>query len=221
MAESAITIDQVYLDGRVIDVLTNAVSTLEANDAVVSADNGLVSVNERWDRAKQSWTLSWGPHSLTIKRLFKVNRTARGFLFVSPVDDERIAIGQLLRNTVTGLNVGDGSTTTFQLQIIDSTSASSVTMDVNYPLYGSQTDIEGNSFSTSLTAYNDGVSVPVSAVNLTTGVLTFTTAPGVGVIPTADFQYAWPAKFTSKTISTTWMTREVFQVRSAQIEEIF
>lgn len=222
MVSSSITIDQVYLDGRSIGgILTNGVSVLQTDDESVTSANGLVSPSEQWDRAKQSWTVSYGPDSLILKRLFKVNRTSRGFLFISPVDDERIATGQVLRNTVTGLNVGDGSTTTFQLQVTDSTTAHSVVRDVNYPLYGTLTDVAGDSFVTSLTAYKDGVSAAVSSVNLTTGVVTYTTAPGNGVTPTADFQYAWPSLFSSKSLSTTWLAKDVFQVRSMQIDEIF
>jgi uncharacterized protein (TIGR02217 family) len=208
MVASSIPIDAVYLDGTVENVLGNAVSTIEDNTAVVTTDNGLVNPHERWDRVKNSWNLSWGPSSSYVQNLFTVCRTSRGFLLVSPLAYERVATGQLLRNTVTGLNLGDGSTTTFQLQVISSTTAHSVVRDVSYPLTGT------------LVAYKNGVSA-TATVNLTTGVVTFGSAPGSGVVPTADFQYAWPVKFTSTSISTTWLETDHVEVRSAQIEEIF
>ncbi len=220
MVASSITIDAIYLDGRVSNALINSVGSMEDNTDVKVSDNGLVDVNERWDRVKQRWSLSWGPASSTIEGLFKVNRRSRGFLWISPRDDERVFTGQLLRNTATGLNTGDGSTTTFQLQAIDSTTAHSVVRDVNYPLNGTQTDITGESFASLFTAYKNGVSASAT-VSLTTGIVTFSSAPGNGVVPTADFLAAWPVMFSSTTISTTWLQADQVEVRSVDIEEIF
>lgn len=221
MVASSITIDAIYLDARRRSyVLTGSTGTLEDNTIVVTSDNGLVTTNERWDRAKQLWSLSWSSDSGYIETLYRVNRSSRGFLFISPRDSECSFTGQLLRNTVTGLNVGDGSTTTFQLQVIDSTTAHSVVRDVNYPLNGVQTDITGTSFTSAFTAYKDGVSA-TATVGLTTGIVTFSSAPGVDVVPTADFLAAWPVMFTSKTLETTWLEADQIEVRSAQIEEIF
>lgn len=221
MVASSITIDAIYLDARRRShVLTNSTGTLEDNTVVVTSDNGLVTTNERWDRIKHLWNLSWSSDSDYIENLYKVNRSSRGFLFISPRDSECVFTGQVLRNTVTGLNVGDGSTTTFQLQVTNSTTAHSVAWDVNYPLSGTQSDITGTSFTSAFTAYKNGVSA-ASTVSVTTGVVTYSTAPGVGVVATADFLAARPVMFTSKTLSTTWLEVDQVEVRSAQIEEIF
>jgi uncharacterized protein (TIGR02217 family) len=221
MVASSITVDAIYLDARRRSyVLTNSSGTLEDNTSVVTLDSGLVVTNERWGRVKHLWSLSWSVDSGYIETLYKVNRSARGFLFISPRDSECVHTGQLLRNTVTGLNTGDGSTTTFQLQVIDSTTAHSVTRDVNYPLSGTQTDITGASFSSVFTAYKNGVSA-TATVSTTTGIVTFSTAPGNGVVPTADFLEARPVLFSSKSLSTTWLEADQVEVRSAQIEEIF
>lgn len=221
MVDSSITVDAIYLDARRRShVLTNSTGTLEDNTVVVTSDSGLVATNERWERVKQLWSLSWSSDSGYIETLYKVNRSSRGFLFISPRDSECVFTGQVLRNTVTGLNVGDGSTTTFQLQVTDSTTAHSVVRDVNYPLNGTQSDITGTSFSSAFTAYKDGVA-STATVNLTTGVVTFAVAPVADAVPTADFLAAWPVMFTSKTLSTTWLEADQVEVRSAQIEEIF
>lgn len=209
MVASPITVDAVYLDGTVKNVLANSVGTLEDNTVVVTSDDGLVSTNERWDRVKRAWNLSWSVASSYVENLFKVNRTSRGFLFVSPRDAERVATAQACRNTVTGAATGDGTTTTFQLQITDETAAHAVTWDVNYPLTGT------------VVGYKGGVAATLAGVNLTTGVITFGTAPGAGVAVTADFEYALPVMFISKSISTTWLEVDHVEVRSAQIEEIF
>lgn len=208
MVASTITIDAVYLDGDVKNVLVNSVGTMEDNTNVFTSDNGLVATNERWDRVKRAWNLSWSSASSYVENLFEVCRNSRGFLFVSPRDAERIATAQVMRNTVTGLGVGDGSTTTFQLQVTNTTGVHSVTRDVNYPL------------TATLTAYKDGVAA-TATFSTTTGIVTYAVAPANGVVPTATFQYAWPVMFTSKSLSTTWLEVDNVEVRSAQIEEIF
>jgi uncharacterized protein (TIGR02217 family) len=215
MVASSITILPIYLDGRSKNVLSGGVSTLEDDTAVNKSDSRTVTTNERSDRVQQSWQLSWSVASNFIVQLFRVCRNSKGFLFISPLDEEREAIGQFLRNTVTGLNEGDGSTTTFQLQYAVSLtydigvgSASTDAVDVNYPISGT------------VVAYKNGVSATLSNVNLTTGVVTFTTAPGNGVVTTADYERAIPVMFTSKSIGRTLIQSDHTEVRSAQIEEI-
>lgn len=214
MVASTITILPIYLDGRVKSILSGGVSSLEDDTSVHKSDSRTVSTIERSDRVLQSWQLSWSTASSFIVDLFRICRNSRGFLFISPLDDERVATAVLMRNTVTGLNVGDGSTTTFQLQLQTSLAydvgmgtASSDLIDVNYPLNGT------------ITAYKDGVS-DTFTVDLLTGIVDFSSAPDVGVIPTATFEYAIASMFTSKSISRTLLQADQSEVRSAQIEAI-
>jgi uncharacterized protein (TIGR02217 family) len=122
-----------------------------------------------------------------------------------------------LKNTVTGLTHGDGTTTTFQIQKqislsydIGAGSASTDAEDVNYPLLGT------------VVGYKNGVAATLSNVDLQTGIVTFATAPGSGVLTTADYERAIPVMFTSKTSSQTMIdVVDRTELRSAQIEEIF
>lgn len=216
MVYSPITILPIYLDGR--DALSGGgVSNLEDDTVIHKADSRIVSTTERSDRVQQSWQLTWNfETSDFIVKLFMICRNSRGFLFISPMDEERVATGQLLRNTVTGLYVGDGSTTTFQLQFAVSLSydigigaASTESFDVNYPLDGT------------VVAYKDGIAAALSNVNLTTGIITFASAPGSGVVPTADYERAIPVMFTSNSVGRTLIQTDYTEVRSVQIEEIF
>lgn len=218
MVASSITIDAVYLDGRVRNVLGNSVWGLEDDTVVKVSDNGLVETNERWDRVKHNWTLSWSTATSVIENLFKVNRQSRGFLFISPRSDDRVTMAQTCRNTVTGLGTGNGSATTFQLQLTDSTTAHSVTRDVNYPLVSPNLGSDST-----VVMYVAGVAKTLGAdftVNSTTGIVTFTAAPSNGAAITADFSYAWPVRFTSSAISTTMLQLDQAEVRSVAIEEI-
>lgn len=215
MVASPITIRPVYLDGRVKTILSGGVSTLEDDTVVHASDSRTVSTTERSDRLLRTWQLSWGKDSEDVVDFFKVFRNSIGFVFISPIDDERVATGMPLKNTVTGLNKGDGSTTTFQLQhqvslsySVGAGTASSDAYDINYPLQGT------------VVGYKAGVAATLADVNLTTGIVTFSTAPILDAATTADFEFGIPVMFTSKTISRTLLQVDQTEVRSAQIEEI-
>ncbi|WLB14834.1 DUF2460 domain-containing protein (plasmid) [Bradyrhizobium elkanii] len=216
MVDSTITIIPIYLDGR--EALSGGgVSTIEDDTVIHKSDSRTVSTTERSDRVQRSWQLTWNfEASEFIVKLFMICRNSKGFLFISPMDEERIATGQLLRNTVTGLNVGDGSTKTFQLQFAVSLSydigigsASTDLSDVNYPIDGT------------VVAYKNGIAASLSGVDLISGIVTFDSAPGNGVVPTADYERAIPVMFTSSSIGRTLIQTDYTEVRSVQIEEIF
>lgn len=215
MVASTVTILPIYLDCREKFVLSGGATTFDDDSIVHKSDSRTVSSNERSDRVQQSWQLSWSPTDADfIVDLFQVCRMSKGFLFISPLAVESASTGQLLRNTATGLNLGDGSTTTFQLQhrvsvanSIGGGYSTSNPVDVNYPLQGT------------VIGYKNGVAATLSNVNLLTGVVTFATAPGNGVIPTADYERAKAVRFTSG-VSRSLLEATHTEVRSAQIEEI-
>lgn len=214
VASTNITILPIYLDGTSKSVLNGGVSTLDDDTVVHKSDSRTVSTTERSDRVAQSWQLSWGTASSFIVKLFKIVRKSKGFLFISPLPSERIFTGQPLKNTVTGLTHGDGSTTTFQLQYQESMSydigvgtASTDAVDVNYPLSGT------------VVGYKAGVSATCT-YDLLTGIVTFASAPGNGVATTADYERAFAAMFISSVSQTMINVVDRTEVRSAQIEEI-
>lgn len=214
MVASTITIRPVYLDGRDKTILSGGVSTLEDDTVVHESDSRTTSTTERSDRVRKSWQVSWGKDSSSIVEFFKVFRQSIGFLFISPIDDERVCEDMPMRNTSDNTNEGDGSTTTFQLQHqisldydIGMGEASTDAYDVNYPLNGT------------VTAYADGSPATISSVNYETGVVTLSAAPADNAVMTADFQRAIPVRFTSN-ISRALLQSDQTEVRSAQIEEI-
>ncbi|MCP1832840.1 DUF2460 domain-containing protein [Bradyrhizobium sp. USDA 4545] len=216
MVYSPIEIVLKYLDCTEQTVITGGVATLEDDSSSLMADSRTVSTTERSDRVKRSWQLSWNSSADFIMDLYEVVRTSKGFLFIPPLLQERRVIGQKLRNTVTGLPLGDGVTKTFQLQRaviiphdIGSGSTSSDPFDINYPLEGT------------VIGYSAGIEVPLDDVDLETGVVTYATAPANGATPTADFEHAWAAKFTSMSVGRSMLEVDNTEVRSAQIEEIF
>jgi uncharacterized protein (TIGR02217 family) len=95
------------------------------------------------------------------------------FLFDDPTDD--LVQGQLI-------GTGDGTTTQFQL----SRTKGSITIPIQNPFTLPPPVI-----------YLNGVvqSTPSQYSIGTTGIVTFVTAPGAGVLVTADFNYYWQVRF--------------------------
>jgi uncharacterized protein (TIGR02217 family) len=224
MVASSITIVPIYLDcspgGRF--ALSGGVSTLEDDTVVHESDNRTVSTNERSERALQIWQITFkdipaeSEDAQFLWELYRVCRLSKGFLFISPKEEERVAEGQPLKNTVTGLNTGNGSATTFQLQYaleldhdIGSGSSEIDTFDVNYPILGS-----------TVTVYANGSPVTVSGFSATTGIVTLSAAPANGAVMTADYERAIPVRFTSATLSRTLLEASHSEARSVQFKEI-
>jgi uncharacterized protein (TIGR02217 family) len=229
MVESTgFTIVPIYLDcaGVVTErrfAGSGGVSSLEDDTVVHESDSRIVTANERSDRALQSWqiTLADNPgisedDAKFLWDLFRVCRLSKGFLFVPPNEEDRVLIGQPLRNTATEAYTGDGVTTTFQLMFaleinhdIGGSSSEMDAFEVNYPL--------GDEF---LTVYANGVEVPFAGVSEVTGVVTLSSAPANGAVMTADFERAIPVRFTSDSISRTLLEGVRSEVRSVQFKEI-
>jgi uncharacterized protein (TIGR02217 family) len=224
MVASTITIELIYLDcspgGRF--ALSGGVSTLEDDTVVHESDSRAVSTTERSERALQMWQITFkdipsqSEDAQFLWDLYRVCRKSKGFLFISPKEEERVATDQPLKNTVTGLNTGNGSATTFQLQFalaldrdIGSGSAEIDTFDVNYPILGS-----------TVVVYADGSPVTVSGFSASTGIVTLVSPPTNGAVMTADYERAIPVRFTSSTLSRTLLEAEHSEARSVQLKEI-
>ena len=221
MVASTITIVPIYLDFRERFALSGGVSSLEDDTVIHESDSRTVYTTERSERALQSWQLTLkdvpaeSEDAQFLWDLFRVCRNAKGFLFVSPKEEERVATDQPMRNTSTLTGLGDGSTTTFQLQYslalahdIGGSSTGMDTFDVNYPLAGS------------VTAYANGSPVAVSGFSLTTGIVTLSAAPAGGAVMTADYERAIPVMLTSKSMARTLLEAAHSEMRSVQFREI-
>lgn len=215
MVASTITVVRKYLDGRSKTILTGGVSILRDNSSILRGDNRTIKTKTRSSRLLHSWQVSWHRDSAEVAQYFEIFRNLMGFVFISPIDDERVLTGMPLKNTVTGLNKGDGSTTTFQMlhqltlsyDFGTAGSISSTAYDVNYPLSGS------------VTAYKAGVS-DTHTVDLATGIVTFTTAPGNNVATTYDAERGFPVIISSESLSRTLLQVDQTEARSVQMDEI-
>lgn len=211
MVASTVDILPVYLDCTELDALSGGVASLEDDSIQHEADNNAISSVERNERAVQSWQLSWTDamkaDAAFIWKLFRHARRSKGFLFIPPLDEDRVFTDQ-------PLGTGNGVATTFQLQITDTldydvgAGESTVTYDVNYPLEGT------------VIVYVDDVSVSISSIALLTGVVTLSAAPANGTAVTASFERAVPVIATSMSVARTMMEGQRSEVRSMQLKEL-
>jgi uncharacterized protein (TIGR02217 family) len=185
------------------DAVSSSVWSIEHSTVVKESDNGLVETNPRWPRGKKNWTLGWIANSaVTVENLFRVNGPHAGFLFVPSRLEDYVATGQTL-------GTGNGVKVAFQLTLTATTVARSVVQNILYPLAGT------------VVIKLNGTPTAAFTVNLTTGIVTMTSAPGSGVVVTADFQYATPVRFTADKMDVTVFQNDRQETRSVAIEEVF
>lgn len=147
---------------------------------VVSTVSGHEQRNSKWSQARAKYNVASGVKTETqwqaLISFFRARRgKAVGFRFKdwSDYKAESVQIG-----------VGDDSTTEFQLVKIYSSGSVAVSRTITKPVSGT-VDIYVDSVLQS-----SGVSV-----DTTTGVVTFSSAPALGEVITADFEFDVPVRF--------------------------
>jgi len=111
--------------------------------------------------------------------------------------------------TAQALGTGNGSTTTFQLVKLYTSGSITETRTIKKPVSGS------------VVIYFNAVAHPSGwSVDTTTGIVTFSIAPGNGVAITADFQFNVPARFDTDRLSATLEAYGASSWRDIPIVEI-
>jgi uncharacterized protein (TIGR02217 family) len=174
---------------------------------VVTTVSGHERRNANWSQARGRWNVAHGlkkrEQVALLIAFFRARRgRAFGFRFKDWTDYQALA---------QTLGVGDGTTTSFQLVKHYASGSEVVTRTITKPVAGT------------VKLYRDGVLAASGwSVDVTTGVVTFTTAPASGVVVTADFDFDVPARFDTDqmeiTIETyqlgTWGQIPVVEIRA-------
>lgn len=143
---------------------------------------------------------------------------AVGFRFKDPLDYKSCSLSssiastdQVCKNTVTGAYVGDGSTTTFQIMKTYSQGTQNRRREIKKPVSGT------------VVVALDGAPQTASplgwSVDTTTGIITFTAAPGNNVVVTAGYEFDVPCRFDTDSISARWVDYQLLDT-SVPIVEI-
>lgn len=142
------------------------------NTSIVTTFGGFEQRNVNWQKARGRWDVSTGLKNKTdmdtLQAFFRARfGKAYGFRFKDWTDYQ--AVGQVLGN-------GNGVITTFQLTKLYTSGSNTYSREIKKPVSGT------------IKIYLNGVLQGAGfTVDLTTGVVTFSSAPGAGVVVSADF----------------------------------
>ena len=157
--------------------------------------SGFEQRNQRWEQRRGSWNVGPGLRDyddmIDLLEFFNA-RQGQTYSFNFKDWADYAAVDQPAKNTVTGLTTGDGSTTTFQAQIISSDAGGSSTYTVK--------KIRA---TTGVLKVNG---TPVSAsFSTTTGIFTAAVAPANGTNITASFEFYKPVRFGTDQLTPTYL----------------
>lgn len=94
------------------------------------------------------------------------------------------------------IGVGDGANSLFQLQRTYAVGSSTYVRIIDKPITASVMKYDGTYCTNTVAVYLNGVKQLTGwTVDYTTGLVTFTSPPALGVLVTADFQFNYPARF--------------------------
>jgi uncharacterized protein (TIGR02217 family) len=192
------------------------------DDSIIQTGDTLQELRiKRGPLSRRVWSAAWVADKVPeIENLFEVFGTHTSFLLRPNRAKDYTEPDQKLRNTVTGQQIGDGTTTTFQLEITRTLGSKSGSKKVMHPL-------------SPLTALRVGATVLTEGthygVNYSSGIVTFLAGaiPAAGQIVTAYFLYDTPVRWLSDHVETRIMQAyssdgEVEQeINQADLIEVF
>jgi len=171
--------------------------------SIVALGNGAEQRNSDWSRTRSSWDLSYGVQYKEdvqeIVDFFYARRgKARGFRFKDWFDYQ--AVDQ-------ALGTGDGVKTAFQL-VKNYTSVVTYVRKITRPVAGT-TVVKVNGVVVSAT------------VNVNTGVATLLTAPALGAVVSASFDFDFPARFDTDELRLNLRTFRVASIPEIPVIELY
>lgn len=208
--------ENVILD---IEGCLKALVCRRTDDAIIQTGDTLLERRiKRAPLARRVWSASWVTEKVAeVELLFETFGTHTSFLLRPIRASDYTETDQPLRNTVTGAQIGDGTTTTFQLEITRSLGSKTGSKKVMHPR-SPLTELRLNT-----TPKTEGTDY---TVDYGTGIVTFASAPSAAQVPRADFLYDTPVRFLSDHVETTvqqaFSEDEVQQeIRQSDLIEVF
>lgn len=158
----------------------------EFNTTISTTFSGFEQRNVNWQKARGRWDVSTGLKNKTdmdtLQAFFRARYgKAYGFRFKDWSDYQ--GVGQTI-------GTGNGSNTTFQLTKSYASGSYAYVRDIKKPVAG-----------TVKIYLNGALQSSGFTVDTTTGIVTFSTAPGSGVIVSSDFEFDVPVRFDTDVLS--------------------
>jgi uncharacterized protein (TIGR02217 family) len=167
------------------------------DDSIIQTGDTLQELRiKRGPLSRRVWSAAWVADKVPeVENLFEVFGTHTSFLLRPNRAADYTEPNQKLRNTMTGLQVGDGTTATFQLEITRTLGSKSGSKKIMHPLSPLTELRVGATVLTEGTHYS---------VDYSTGIVTFLAGsiPAAGQVATADFFYDTPVRWLSDHVET-------------------
>lgn len=182
---------------------------------VVVTGSGAERRNARWVNSRRTYNLVYGPHSMDL--IYEIlafheamNGKLTGFRFKDWNDWKSCAPLQTPSPTDQVLGTGAVSVGTFQLIKTYTKGTRSWTRTIKKPVAG-----------TVLIAFN-GVKQSTGgySIDTTTGIVTFTSNPGAGVVVTAGFEFDTPVRFDTDNPQVGWDEDKAGTINDCPLIEI-
>jgi uncharacterized protein (TIGR02217 family) len=150
--------------------------------------------NRNWSKSKRKFAVPLNGKdndTFELVRAFFLNVAGKadGFRFYWPLDHS--ILGQ-------SIGVGNNSATQFQLVKTYAVGGRTYTYTIKKPIQSTVQAFDGGFLANTVKIYLDGVLKTLGSdytVDATTGIVTFTTHPGTGVVITADCDFHIPVRF--------------------------
>lgn len=158
---------------------------------VVTLRSGYEQRNTIWADSRHRYDAGLGLQDLKdlyeVLKFFEARRgRLHGFRWKDWTDYKSLDPISATTSTDVNIGTGDSSTTTFQLVKIYTDSAGSYTRTIKKPVSGSVKIAVDSTTQTPGTDFT---------VDTATGIVTFTSAPGIGLAVTAGFEFDVPVRF--------------------------
>lgn len=157
------------------------------NTNIIETDSGAEQRIQRWDQPRHMYDVAWGVKSLAdlieVRNFYIArNGCAYAFRYNDPLDHNSASGVGSYSNTDQVIGVGDGSTTEFQLVKKYVQGPGTVTRTITKPI-------------TVVIAFNGINQTSGWLFDNSTGIVTFSSAPSIGVLITAGFDFDVPVRF--------------------------
>ena len=186
----------------------------ERRTQIVELASGDEERNASWADSRRRYDVAYGIRKAddlaTVIAFFEA-RGGRlyGFRFKDWSDYKSALPSVAISRTDQSLGTGTGAATHFQLVKRYTSGAQTWTRTITKPVAG-----------TVLVALN-GVNQPTGwTVNTTTGIITFTVAPGLGIAVTAGFEFDVPVRFDSEAMDVTLDFERLGSITSIPLIEV-
>ncbi len=186
----------------------------ERRTQIVELASGDEERNASWANSRRRYDVAYGIRRAddlaTVVAFFEArNGRLHGFRFRDWADYKSCLPSQTPGPTDQGLGTGDGTAVTFQLAKTYTSGSQAWTRPVTKPVSGS------------VRITLDGIEQATGwSIDTATGLVTFTAAPGVGVLVTAGFTFDVPVRFDSDTLDVTLDIERLGSITSIPLLEI-